>query len=235
MLLHTSSTIDVYLEIGKKRVFAGAIDWPGWARSGPDEASALQALCDYGQHYERALTPARLDFWAPVDVSAFVVVERLEGNATTDFGAPDAISTNDLRPVEEVELRRFQALLEAYWQIFDSAVRAANGKELRTGPRGGGRSLEGIVEHVLEAEAAYLERLGWKLKQVEAHDTAAKATRVRQATLEGLAASAHGEIPARGPRGGLRWVARRFVRRAGWHVLDHAWEIEERSQDHERT
>ena len=35
---------DVYLETGKKRTFAGAIDCPGWCRSGRDEASALIPL-----------------------------------------------------------------------------------------------------------------------------------------------------------------------------------------------
>ena len=34
----------VYIEIGKRRVFASAADWPGWARSGKDEKSALEAL-----------------------------------------------------------------------------------------------------------------------------------------------------------------------------------------------
>jgi len=38
----------VYLESGSRRTFAGAIDWPGWCRSGRDEASALEALLSYG-------------------------------------------------------------------------------------------------------------------------------------------------------------------------------------------
>ena len=87
-MTRSSNKIDVYLEIGKKRTFAGALDWPGWCRSGRDEASALQALCDYGSRYGRVLHTARLGFQAPADPSAFVVRERLEGNATTDFGAP---------------------------------------------------------------------------------------------------------------------------------------------------
>jgi len=29
--------IDVILEMGKKRTFASAVDWPGWRRSGPGE------------------------------------------------------------------------------------------------------------------------------------------------------------------------------------------------------
>ena len=43
------------------------------------------------------------------------------------------------------------------------------------------------------------------------------------------AASAHGEVASHGPRGGVRWSARYFVRRAAWHALDHVWEIEDRA------
>ena len=52
---------------------------------------------------------------------------------------------------------------------------------------------------------------------------------VREAMLEALAAAERGEIPERGPRGGKIWPARFYVRRALWHLLDHAWEIEDRS------
>ncbi len=55
---------------------------------------------------------------------------------------------------------RFRTLLRAYWQEFDRIVEAATGKELRKGPRGGGRELEGIVRHVLSAEGGYIPRLG---------------------------------------------------------------------------
>lgn len=48
-------TFSVYIEVGQKRTFAGAIEWPGWCRSGKDEATALQALLDYGGRYERVL------------------------------------------------------------------------------------------------------------------------------------------------------------------------------------
>jgi hypothetical protein len=36
----SGNTIPVYLEVGKKRVFAGALDWPGWCRGGRDERNA---------------------------------------------------------------------------------------------------------------------------------------------------------------------------------------------------
>jgi hypothetical protein len=222
-----SNKLEVYLEIGKKRTFAGALDWPGWSRSGHDEASALQALLDYGQRYARIL-PKSLKFHPPTDVSAFTVVERLEGNATTDFGAPDITPLSDKRPVDEAELKRLQTLLKAYWKAFDAAVLSASRKELRKGPRGGGREVEGIIQHVLGAEGGYLSRLGWKFKRNEAGDLDEELARTRQAVLEGLAAAAHGETPKQGPRGGIIWTPRYFVRRDAWHVLDHLWEIEDR-------
>src|SRR5512140_1222753 len=104
-MTRSSNKIDVYLELGKKRVFAGALGWPGWSRSGRTEASALQALCDYGPRYGRVLRPAQLGFQPPTDVFAFVVRERLEGNATTDFGAPGIPPSHDAKAVNSQELQ----------------------------------------------------------------------------------------------------------------------------------
>ena len=36
--------VETYLEVGAKRVFAGALDWPGWCRSSRHERDALEAL-----------------------------------------------------------------------------------------------------------------------------------------------------------------------------------------------
>lgn len=213
----------VYLEVGQTRTFAAAIDWPGWCRSGRDEASALQALCDCGPRYARVLQHTRLGFQAPPAVAAFNVVERLEGNATTNFGAPNLALAGDAQPPDPDELERWQAVLRACWRAFDAAVQAAAGKTLSKGPRGGGRDLAKIVEHARDVEAAYLSSLGGKAEPGQA------LAHIRQVILTTLIASARGEIPARGPRGGARWTPRYFVRRLAWHDLDHAWEIEDRA------
>jgi hypothetical protein len=225
-----ANQIDVYLEIGKTRTFAAALDWPGWCRSGRDEASALQTLYDYGPRYERALQATSLGFRAPSDTSAFVVVERLTGNATTDFGAPDLTLSSDLKPVDPTELQRGQVILQACWQAFDSAVQMASGKMLKKGPRGGGRELAKIIQHVRDVDAAYLTSLGGKVKLDDKDEPGQAFAQIREAILTTLAAAVRGEIPARGPRGGVRWTPRYFVRRLAWHELDHAWEIEDRAE-----
>jgi len=221
--------IEVYLEVGQKKTFAGAVDWPGWCRSGRDEASALQGLFDCGPRYGGALRSARLGFRVPANASELVVVERLRGDATTDFGAPGAAPSSDSRGVKEEDLRRFGAVLKSCWLAFDAAVEMASGKRLRKGPRGGGRSLAAIVEHVVEAEGAYLASIGWKPESLRKIQIAEKVGRTRREILKGLEAAARGELPVIGPRGGKRWTPRYFVRRVTWHVLDHAWEIEDRA------
>lgn len=220
--------LDVYYELGQKRVFACAIDWPGWCRSGKDEESALQALLDYGLRYQQALKSANLAFTTPTELSDFTVAERLEGDATTDFGAPAAVPDADRRPVGNQDLQSFRSILKACWQAFEKAVDVASGKELRKGPRGGGRELDRIFQHVLDAQAGYLTSLGWKYKLSPDGGQSERLAQIRQAVIEGLEASARGELPEKGIRGGARWTPRYFVRRSAWHLLDHAWEIEDR-------
>jgi hypothetical protein len=224
-----SAGIKVYIETGSKRSFAGAVEWPGWCRSGRDEAAAIQTLAEYGSRYARAIGEAQVGFEPPADDSAFYVVDRLKGNATTDFGSPGIPPAADAKPMKAAELERSAAILRACWRTFDRAVGEAKGSALRKGPRGGGRELEEIVRHVLEADEAYLAKLGWAFKREEKANPDAEIRRMRGAILEALTAAAEGKLPTRGPRGGLHWTPRYFVRRVAWHALDHAWEIEDRS------
>lgn len=220
--------MDVYLETGTKRVFAGAIEWPGWCRSGRDEKAALQALLDYGPRYARVMRRTGLGFAAPTKISDLKVIERLKGSTTTDFGSPGEPPAFDGGQPGEAELRRMESILRACWRQFDAAVRVAQGKSLRTGPRGGGRDLNKMVEHVVEAEEAYVGRLGWEAGIDPQQRASQRLEQVRKAIVAGIRASSRGTIPARGPKGGKRWSARYCVRRTAWHALDHAWEIEDR-------
>ena len=211
---------EITIERGAKRVFAGANAWPGWCRGGRTEEVALEALLTYGRRYAKAIGRRRLGYVAPTDVGRFRVVERLTGNATTDFGAPGVAPRSDDRPVGEEEARRLAAIMKACWSALDRAAVAADGLVLRRGPRGGGRQLAAIVGHVADAEAAYLSKLGARPPAGDARAT----------ILAVFASRARGEPPERTARSGVPWTPRYFMRRAAWHVLDHAWEIEDRSR-----
>lgn len=208
----------VVLEIGSKRVFAAALDWPGWTRAGRDEGTALEHLQDHADRY--AAVVASVGGFDPDD--ELVVVERLSGDASTDFGAPGAIAAADRDPVDAAALTRLEKILRTCWAAFDGAAALAEGRVLATGPRGGGRDLETIRNHVREAEQAYVRRVGGTPPK------GASSAETHEAFLTWLGARARGDVPDEGPRGGKRWPTRFAARYAAWHVLDHTWEIEDR-------
>jgi plasmid stabilization system protein ParE len=213
--------IPVYLEIGEKRVFASALEWPGWTRSAKDEPRALEALAAYAPRYASVPKVARIEFAIGAKPS-FEVVERVKGNATTDYGAPGIQASSDAKTLTPSEADRICALLAASWKLFDDAVSKAPA-ELRKGPRGGGRDRDKIVDHIIDAESGYTPRLGLKLKTPSRDDKAAvQAT--RKTILDAIRASAGG--PQTGEK---RWPPRYVARRMAWHLLDHAWEIEDRT------
>src|SRR5918999_5491723 len=108
----------VYLEVGSKRIFAGAVEWPGWCRSGKTDEDALEALVAYAARYKKVV-PRSMKFDAPRDVAELEVVERLKGGSGTDFGVPGEAPRADDRPIRAAELKRQQDLLKASWAAFD--------------------------------------------------------------------------------------------------------------------
>ncbi|GAA0946629.1 hypothetical protein [Virgisporangium aurantiacum] len=206
----------VYLEIGAKRTFAMALDWPGWGRSGRTAEEALEALAEYATRYAPVAKKAGLTVDATFDV-----VESLPGNATTDFGAPAAFATADSEPVPAAAAKRTAALVEACWDTL-TRVAARSPEELRKGPRGGGRDRDKMLTHVVESEAAYGRKIGVKHKPPALDDKAAiKAMRADLIAV--LGAPSDGTPPV--PNG---WPVAYTARRIAWHALDHAWEMQDR-------
>ena len=212
---------DVYLEVGSRRVLAAALDWPGWARFGRTEELALEALADYAPRYAVVAELAGVAFPAGAG-DELRVVERLPGSGTTDFGAPDKPTSRDAEPVGEAEAARAAALLRASWVLLDQ-VAAGAPAELRKGPRGGGRDRDEVLDHVLGSEAGLARYVGVKQPQPAIGDRAAIAA-LRDAIAAVLGAPSDGTPPR--PKG---WPPRYAARRFAWHVLDHAWEIQDRS------
>ncbi|HLT12261.1 MAG TPA: hypothetical protein VK028_15895 [Micromonosporaceae bacterium] len=211
----------VCIEVGSKKVFASALDWPGWARSGRTEEAALATLAEYAARYSPVVSLAGLKL--PKTATTFTVVERLKGNASTDFGIPAMTAQADRERLTASEAKRRASLVTAAWAYFDQ-VAAASPAELRKGPRGGGRDRDKIIDHVLGAEVAYAHKIGIKERQPAIDDVAAiEALREKIAAV--LAAPSDGE-PLR-PNG---WTARYAASRFAWHVLDHAWEMQDRAE-----
>lgn len=170
---------------------------------------------------------ARIAFAAPKVPGDLAVVERVRGGPGTDFGVPGAEPKADAGAATSADLRRMARILDACRAEFDATAKAASGRRLRAGPRGGGRDLDRMVLHVLEAEEAYAAAVGIRPAAPGARSGERMAT-ARRALDAALVARERGELPDKGPRGGDRWRARYAVRRSAWHWLDHAWEIEDR-------
>jgi len=81
-----------------------------------------------------------------------------------------------------------------------------------------------MVGHVVEADHAYAREIGVRLP--EAHFGERDAIRAeRSAMLDVLRRPSDGGLLAE-----RRWTQRYAARRIAWHALDHAWEMEDRSE-----
>ena len=211
--------IPVYIESGDKKVFACAIDFPGWCRSGKDEASALEALAGYAPRYAEVARRAEAAFPSKPE---FQVVERIKGKGATDFGVPHEIPKVDAQPLTARQAARQVAMMEAAWALLDKVARSTPA-ELRKGPRGGGRDRDKMLDHVLGAEAAYARQLGIRHPQPELGDTRAIKA-LRKDIAEALRGASDGS-----PLRDKGWPPRYALRRITWHVLDHLWEMQDRT------
>jgi hypothetical protein len=224
-----SVPLAVYLEAGRKRTFAGAVSWPGWSRSGKTEDEAIATLLAYAGRYAAALGAAGIERTPSVDEAVGAeVVERLVGSHGTDFGVPSATPSADALPLGPGEATDLVAILGSAWAAFDAAVETALGHDLRLGPRGGGRDLERIGTHVREADRAYLNQLGVRTPRIPGADEDVIDQAVRARASEVVVALAKGETLEDANNVARTWTPRSYVRRAAWHALDHAWEIEDR-------
>lgn len=155
-------TTRVLVERGNKKVFATAVDWPGWSRGAKTGDEALARLIEYGPRYKRSVGTAAAALELPRSITDLDVVLDTKGDANVDYGVPHTIVELDREMVSDAGLEREIGLLEAAWNAFEAAAAKAAGKTLTSGPRGGGRSVAQMVGHVHEADRAYIGALGAK-------------------------------------------------------------------------
>jgi hypothetical protein len=212
----------VMLEHGKqKRVVACAFDWPGWDRSVRKGRDVLAVLDEYRPRYAKVAAAAGLG-GAFRRAGALQVVEEVEGIGMTDYyGLSGRPATAERAPMRRAELDRKLALLEAGWQVFDeTAARVSD--DLRKGPRGGGWEKHQIVRHVNGAEIhEFAPKVGVKVP-LETRDDREALAAYREAFVTAIREHAAARLPAR------TWELQFLVRRCAWHMLDHAWELEDR-------
>jgi hypothetical protein len=202
--------VEIYLEVADRKTFAMARAWPGWGRSARTEQAALATLAEYHPRYLLIAERAG-DILPGPD---FEVTEIVAGGGATDFGVPNGVPVLDHERLTIEELNRQIRLFEASHEAFDTVTRIAP-EELRKGPRGGGRDTSEIIDHVVESERFYARQIGLKGGKHPIGE-------IRGAVIERCLELA--EHPQE-----TRWPLPYFLRRATWHVVDHLWEIEDKS------
>lgn len=217
-----SAPVRVMIEQGKKkRVVACAFDWPGWDRSARLGHDAVAVLADYRPRYAKVaeLAGHGAEFRATGD---FEVVEELEGIGMTDYyGLSGRAATPEYEPMDDADCERKIALLRASWSTFDETA-AHVSAELRKGPRGGGWEKDRIIRHVNGAEIdEFAPKVGVKVP-LETRDDPRALLDYRDAFVEGIREHHVEGRPARS------WALQFLIRRCAWHMLDHAWELEDR-------
>ncbi len=217
-----SDAIRVLVEAGKKkRTVAVAFDWPGWDRSAKTEAGALEVLAMYRSRYAKvaALAGRAAEFDATGEPE---IVERLEGTGMTDFyGLSMRSALPEFEQMSDAECERKIALLQACWTSFDDVASRVSA-ELQKGPRGGGRDRDRIVRHVNVVEMSDFAR---KVGVITDHELWQDPGEVR-AHRDAFAAAIR-EHNARGVSA-RSWTVQFVIRHSAYHVLDHAWEMEDR-------
>jgi hypothetical protein len=210
------------LEQGKKRrVVACAFDWPGWDRSARIGEDPLAVLAAYRSRYFQVADLAGFgaEFSATGELE---VVEQVEGIGMTDYyGVSGRAATPEYNSMTEAELDRKLRLLRASWRTFDAAATRVS-PELRKGPRGGGWDKEKIIRHVNGAEIdEFAPKVGVKVP-LDTRDNPKALSAYRDAFVEGIR---HHHARAYSARS---WALQFLIRRCAWHMLDHAWELEDR-------
>ena len=205
----------------EKKVAAFAIHWPGWSRGAKTPDAAVELLEAYRERYRPIARIAGLE--AEFDVAGRLeIVEDHVGVGSTDFwGISFAPSSFEQGPMPEEELERKLALLEASWRFFDD-VAARVSPELRKGPRGGGRTRDEIVRHVVGNEWGDLAQ---KIGVSPPGEMTPEAVRSHRRAY----VAAMRDYNAQGRMGrGRNWTMPLLLRHTAFHVLDHAWEMEDK-------
>ena len=219
-----TATLRVILEVGKKerRVVAGATDWPGLDRWGKTDDDAVATLTSYLARYAEVAERADLaaEFATQREVE---IVERVIGSSSADYwGIAHVPSELEREKLSEAQLERRLSLLRACWSRFDDAAERVSA-ELRRGPRGGGWTRDEIVRHVHVNEAQQFTRKVAVRTPREIVLTPDGREAHREATLDAIRAyNAEGKIAGRS------WPIQFLIRRIAHHVMDHAWELEDR-------
>jgi hypothetical protein len=204
-----------------KRWVAVAADWPGLERGAKTEDEAVEKLARYVPRYLPVARRVRLGSELSSQTE-LEIIGRYRGVGSTDFwGISFAPSPLDREPFHAPTFDRQVRLLRAAWAEFDETA-ARVSAELRPGPRGGGRSRDQIVRHVLANEGGEFSKRVKARSELEDLLTQGGLAHHRDRYVEAMR-DWYAEAKPLG-----NWTIPYLLRHTAYHVLDHTWEMQDR-------
>ena len=222
---YSAMPVRTVIERGPKgqRSVAFSLDWLGWSRGAKTPELALETLESYRGRYrpiaDLAGMTREFDASGPLEV-----VEDRVGPGSTDFwGISFAPASTEQGPMSEAEFHRAITILQACWTFFDG-VAARVSREMRKGPRGGGRDRNRIIRHTIRTESEdFAKQVGLRIPE-EAALTPEGLRQHRETYVAAMRAYNAGEVEKR-----MRsWTLPFLIRHSAFHTLDHAWEMEDK-------
>jgi hypothetical protein len=207
---------------------AVAADWPGLERGGKTEDEAVEKLTAYVPRYLPVAKRVRLGSQLAAQTE-LDIIGRYRGTGSTDFwGISFAPSPLDRDPFDVPMFDRQVRLLRAAWAEFDETANRVSA-ELRLGVRGGGRSRDEIVRHVLAVEGGDFSKRVKAMSEVEDLRTQKGLAQHRDRFVEAMGAWYREGKPLG------KWTIPYLVRHTAYHALDHTWEMEDRDLTNDVT
>lgn len=215
-----SDKVDIVIERGKKKSAAYAPAWPGWSRGASSVEAAIERLASYRERYAGVAAFAGLSGEFPA-APALDIVEDVAGVGMTSFwGISYVASSAEQGQMSEAECERKLSILRACWTYLDE-VAAEVSPELKKGPRGGGRDRSQILNHIFANERDWARMVGLDVPE-SAHLSAKGLAAHRDAYVQAIRDY---NTAGEGPR---TWRLQFLLRHTAYHVMDHAWEMEDK-------
>ena len=210
-------------ETGAKKTFVWALDWPGWCRGGKDAALAIDALIEHGPRYALVAREAGLEL---PDVSPHDLVHGRRGARRERHRLRRPVRDHRRRPpaglgggggAPGARSSRRRGRCSSGWsrprRSSCARDRAAAAGTATRSSRTSTRPTTPTPGHGDQGRGA------------RSRPTRPRSTTMRQAMLDAIGVPSDGS-----PIAGRKWPPRYAARRIAWHALDHAWEIEDRTE-----
>ena len=220
-----TDTLRVILEVGTKRTGRGAAPWTGPASiaGGPPRTTRSSKLSSYLPRYAGVAERAGLgaDFARPRDIE---VVERVPGSSSTDFWGIAHVPSQIEREV--LTGRRPGAAARPAARLLGVVRRRGRSRvRVTSRPAAAQRRAELATRSSSTCYVTEPDQFSRKVEVRTALDVVQTPTglaRHREAYLDAIRAYNADGRPAR------TWPIQFLIRRTAHHVMDHAWELEDR-------